>query len=77
MRHDLEYLAELIDNLEKAKEVLTSIFYNKASECPLSSYDENAFETFCNHPQIIREIHPWTDCRHCKFYHTSGETTNE
>lgn len=73
-KHDLEYLAELIDNLDKTKGVLVSIYYEKASECPHGSYDEDAFETFCNHPNIIREIHQITDCRHCPYYHSSKES---
>lgn len=77
MKHDLEYLAELIDGLDRTKMVLTSIYYDKASECPHGSYDKDAFETFCNHPNIIRGIHPWTDCRHCRFYHSSEEVEND
>jgi len=74
MKHDLEYLADLMDGLQRTREVLLSVYYDKVRECPLYSYDENAFEEFCNHPQIIRGIHSRTDCRHCEFYHSSKES---
>ena len=72
-KHDLEYIAELMDSLTKTREVLSYIYHEKVSRCPHRSYDDEAFETFCNHLQILREINEDTDCRHCPHFTESDE----
>lgn len=68
MKHDLEYLADLIDKLKETQTFLRMLYAEKASKCVFQDYDDSAFETFCNHPQVIRGVVPWTDCRHCDYY---------
>ena len=73
MRHNLEYLAKLIENLEKTKIVLEYLYYEKASECPYVVKKEDMFLPFCSHPQVNKGINPQTDCRHCPYYPVSEE----
>lgn len=75
--HDLDYLKSIMDSLEEAKTVLTFLFHKKAGECIWHTYDDQAFETFCNHEEVQKEIIDLEDCVKCSHYQTSEESTND
>lgn len=71
-QHDLEYLWDLYDGLENTKDILLYVIHEKTSECIYYSYDDEAFEINCNHPNILGEIDDKTGCRHCPYYETEA-----
>jgi len=69
--HDLDYIKSIMDSLEEAKTVLTFLFHQKVGECIWHSYDSQAFETYCNHKEVLKEIVDLEDCAKCPHYQTS------
>jgi len=74
--HDLDYFKSIMESLEEAKTVLTFLFHKKAGECIWHTYDDQAFETYCNHKEVSKEIVDLEDCAKCPRYQTSEENGN-
>lgn len=75
--HDLDYFKSIMDSLEEAKTVLTFLFHKKAGQCIWHSYDSQAFETYCNHKEVSKEILDLEDCVKCPHYQTPEEEEDD
>jgi len=67
-KHDLDFIKSKIDALEDIKTILIHTFYQRANLCIYHMYDNQAFETNCNHPEVNREIVQLRDCSKCAYF---------
>ena len=71
LKHDLRYLKDLMEANAEMKTFLGHMFWKKATACIWHEYDRQAFETYCSHEEVSREIYQEEVCPDCPHYKVS------